>query len=60
MVPVQREVAGRHRGLSLTEIQELLNSKIHEHRLTALFILIHQFKKADEKTKRDHCQALSF
>ncbi|MFA5887776.1 MAG: DNA alkylation repair protein [Candidatus Nanoarchaeia archaeon] len=51
MVPFQREVAGRHKGLSLSGIQELLNSKIHEHRLTALFILIHQYKKADEKQK---------
>lgn len=51
VVPVQREVAGRHRGLSLPEIQRLLNSKMHEHRLTALFILIHRYKKADEKQK---------
>jgi 3-methyladenine DNA glycosylase AlkD len=51
VVPVQREVAGRHRGLSLPEIQELLNSKIHEHRLTALFILIHQYKKVDKDGK---------
>lgn len=51
MVPFQREVAGNYRGLSLPEIQQLLNSKIHEYRLTALFILADQFKKADEKQK---------
>ena len=53
MVPFQREVAGKYKGLSLSEIQELLNSKIHEHRLTALFILIHQYKKANEKKKEE-------
>lgn len=51
MVPEQRKVAAKYREFSLSEIQELLNSKIHEHRLTALFILTTQFKKADEKGK---------
>ncbi|MDP3970541.1 MAG: DNA alkylation repair protein [bacterium] len=47
-VPAQRKVAKDYYHLSLQEIQELLNSKIHEHRLTALIILNYKFKKASE------------
>ena len=32
-------------------IGKLLNSKIHEHRLTSLFILIDKYKKTDDKKK---------
>jgi len=45
-VPIQRKIAKKYIGLSLKEIQELLNSKIHEHRLVALLILIEKYKKA--------------
>jgi len=47
---VQRQVAKKYK-LTLKEIQELLNSKIHEHRLVSLFILMDKYKKADEKNK---------
>jgi len=46
-VPLQRGVAKKHLNLSLNEIQEILSSKIHEHRLTALFILVDEYKKSD-------------
>jgi len=49
MVPQQREVSKKHRYLSLNDLQVLLNSKIHEYRLTALFILIYQYQKAGNK-----------
>ena len=52
-VPEQRKVAKRHPNLSLREIQELLLSKVHEHRLTSLFILIDKYKKSDEKGKKE-------
>ena len=45
-VPAQRTVAGRFKSLDENSIQELLDSPFHEHRLTGLFILVHQFKKA--------------
>lgn len=50
-VPEQRKIAKQFKDLSLTEIKLLLASPIHEHRLTALHILVLQFTKADEKTK---------
>lgn len=45
-VPVQRIIAKKYYDLTLNELQELLNSKIHEERLVSLLILIHKFKKA--------------
>ena len=51
-VPVQKNVANGFKDLSLEDLEKLLNSKIHEHRMTALFILINQYKKADEREKK--------
>ena len=52
-VPEQRKIAKKYPDLSLKEIQELLLSKIHENRLTSLFVLIEQYKKSDEKGKKE-------
>ncbi len=50
-VPDQRRVARKFRDLPFSEILKLLKSPIHEHRLTALFILDFAYKKADTKNK---------
>ncbi len=50
-VPVSRRLAKQFKDLTLEEIQDLLNSSIHEERLIALFILTEQFRKGDEKKK---------
>jgi 3-methyladenine DNA glycosylase AlkD len=52
-VPQQRKIAKKYNDLSFQEIQELLNSKIHEHRLTALLILISKYEKAPDSGKEE-------
>ncbi len=51
-VPEQRKIAKKYSSLTLEDIQILLESKIHEYRLTSLFILIEKYKKADAKYKK--------
>jgi 3-methyladenine DNA glycosylase AlkD len=53
-VPDQRSVAKEYYAkISLDELSELLSSKYHEHRLTALFMLISKFEKTKDKTVKD-------
>jgi 3-methyladenine DNA glycosylase AlkD len=51
-VPDQRRIAKKHRNIPLTDTLELLQSGIHEHRLTALFILNEQFSRGDEEARQ--------
>jgi 3-methyladenine DNA glycosylase AlkD len=50
-VPAQRSIARRFRDLPLKESEKLLMSPIHEERQTALFILVGQFTRGDERTR---------
>lgn len=58
-VPVCRQIARCYLssrpnldiGILLTEMDELIQSKYHEERQIALFILVEKFAKADEKTR---------
>lgn len=50
--PVTQSIAKKNREASLAELSELLDSPIHEARLCALFILVNQFKKADDEQKK--------
>jgi len=52
IVPEQRKLAKKYLHLTIEEIQTLLQSNIHEYRLTALFILIQQYKQADPPAKQ--------
>ena len=53
-VPEQREIVKKYwEALSLSDVRELLASKIHEHRLTALLILVKQYQKANEENKKE-------
>ena len=51
IVPKQREVAKKYQDLPLDDIQILLLSKIHEHRLTALLILNIKYQKSNIQEK---------
>jgi 3-methyladenine DNA glycosylase AlkD len=52
VVPKSRKLAVKYKDLPLIDVQQLLQSKIHEERLIALFILVHTFEKGDlEKQK---------
>lgn len=50
-VPEQRRIAKHYRMLPLPEIEKLLRNKIHECRLTALFILSDRYQKASAQEK---------
>lgn len=50
-VPDIRRVVKNNTNLALSDVIQLLHSKIHEERLCALLILVAQFKKGDEKIK---------
>ena len=53
VVPLQRKIAKKYINLSLNDLQQLLNSNIHEQRLIALLILVDKFEKANEIEKKE-------
>jgi 3-methyladenine DNA glycosylase AlkD len=52
-VPASRAVAKQYRGLPLEELDILLDSPIHEHRLCALHVVVGQFEKAKTEEQRE-------
>lgn len=52
-VPVLRTVVKRFVVLPLAEVDLLLDSAIHEHRMTGLLILVAQFERASKPASRD-------
>ena len=44
-VPAKRKIAKKYENLSFSNLQNLLDSKIHEYRFIALVILVNKFKK---------------
>ncbi|MBI4090073.1 MAG: DNA alkylation repair protein [Candidatus Kerfeldbacteria bacterium] len=56
-VPEQRQIAKKHRDLPLADVRRLLQSKYHEHRLTAVLILSDQFKRAGDKRRAQIAQS---
>ena len=51
-VPKQRAVATHFRHLELDEIEELLESRIHEYRYVGLLILVGQYETGDAATQQ--------
>jgi len=52
-VPLQRKIARKYPDLSLDDTHRLLSSKIHEHRLVALLILIFKYRRSDGQGKSE-------
>lgn len=52
-VPECRLVAKEFRELPLAEIDKLVTSRVHEERLTGLFILVAQFRRAKDEGARE-------
>jgi 3-methyladenine DNA glycosylase AlkD len=52
-VPDQRKIAKKYKNLSTNDISKLLASPWHEERLTAIFILVLQFKAADNTKQKE-------
>jgi 3-methyladenine DNA glycosylase AlkD len=51
-VPELRKLAKTYKQMSVDDITHFLKSKYHEERQFALFVLVLQFKKADDQTKK--------
>lgn len=52
MVPESRLIAIKYKGLSFADIKKLLASPVHEERLVALLILVHNFQIGSAQHKR--------
>lgn len=52
-VPQQRIIAKKYIDTSLEELQPLIKSKYHEHRMVALIIMMIKYKKSDQKLKKE-------
>ena len=48
-VPIQRSIAKKYTNLPLNQLQNLLDSKVHEYRLIALVILMDKYKKENKE-----------
>ncbi len=51
-VPQLRTVAKKYSSLPLSLVKKLLQSEIHEYRLTALLILVDQYQESDDKNQK--------
>ena len=51
-VSVLRKIAKRYTHLGFTDVKKLLSSHVHEHRFTALEILVFQYELGDKRTKQ--------
>jgi 3-methyladenine DNA glycosylase AlkD len=52
-MPQIRDVIKYHNSLDFNDLQELLNSEIHEFRMAALLILVGQFKKSKADKRKE-------
>lgn len=50
-VPVLRKIARRYTHLPLQDVKKLLKSRLHEHRLTALEVLVFQYEAGESEVQ---------
>ncbi|MBN1622460.1 MAG: DNA alkylation repair protein [Endomicrobiales bacterium] len=50
-IPQLREIAKRYKDISLKSLEELIKSRIHEHRMVAVLILVERYQKSDKQNK---------
>ncbi|WP_251622842.1 DNA alkylation repair protein [Odoribacter lunatus] len=53
-VPEQRSIAKKYAYAGMDAIKDLISSPFHEHRLTALFILIQKYQKSKTTTEKEN------
>ena len=54
-VPEQRVIAKKYLDISLTELEKLVSSPIHEYRLTGFMLLVYKYEKTeDNKLKKKY------
>lgn len=51
-VPIARKIAKRYAHLGFRELDKLLRSSLHEHRFTALEILVFQYERGEARLKQ--------
>lgn len=51
-VPEERKIAKEYVSLSLSDVERLLHSKIHEERTIALMILVYKYEKLSDDSER--------
>ncbi len=56
VVPTQRQIAKKYFHLKFSDLTRLLKSKTHEHRFTALVILVEKYKHGSKKEKETIAQ----
>lgn len=52
-VPLLRKIAKKHKDLSLTDLRKLIQSKFHEYRQIALFVLVSQYQSSENRRKKE-------
>ena len=55
-VPEIRIISKQYKDLPISQIKILLKSKFHEERLLALLILVIQYKKENDRSKKNICE----
>ena len=54
-VPAQRKIAKKfYKDIPIDDVVGLLDSEIHEHRLTALLMLVYKYEKSSDEEEKNN------